>query len=126
MRVRATILLTLSVLVGCGSGTSGANAPTQDLLAPAASAGQTEGRLEFVVSPGDTAFGRFLRPAPQVRVLSGTGAPTNQRRVVTIALGNNPSGATLRGTLTLTTDGGVATFSDLRVDKPGAAYTLVA
>ena len=45
---------------------------------------------------------------------------------VTLTLGNNPSGATLSGTKTITTAGGVATFSDLSLDRAGAGYTLVA
>ncbi|HWE37865.1 MAG TPA: hypothetical protein VG406_14950 [Isosphaeraceae bacterium] len=45
---------------------------------------------------------------------------------VTLALGNNPGGATLGGTLTATAVNGVATFSGLSLTKAAAGYTLVA
>ena len=45
---------------------------------------------------------------------------------VTLALANNPNGATLGGTLTVTAVNGVATFSDLTLDKLGSGYTLTA
>ena len=44
---------------------------------------------------------------------------------VTVALQNNPGGATLGGTLTVTASGGVATFSGLTVTKAASGYTLV-
>ena len=43
---------------------------------------------------------------------------------VTVALANNPGGATLGGTLTATAQNGVATFSGLTLDQPGIGYTL--
>jgi hypothetical protein len=43
---------------------------------------------------------------------------------VTVALGNNPGGANLGGTLTATVVDGVATFTDLSLSKPGIGYTL--
>jgi uncharacterized repeat protein (TIGR03803 family) len=45
---------------------------------------------------------------------------------VTLALANNPGGANLAGTLTATASDGVASFSGLTIDKPGAGYTLQA
>ena len=45
---------------------------------------------------------------------------------VTIALGSNPGGATLAGTTTLAAISGVATFTDLSLNKVGAGYTLAA
>lgn len=43
---------------------------------------------------------------------------------VTVALGTNPTSATLGGTLTLTAVNGVATFNDLTLNKVGTGYTL--
>ena len=43
---------------------------------------------------------------------------------MTVALGNNPGGATLGGTLTAPVVDGVATFSDLTLSQPGTGYTL--
>lgn len=45
---------------------------------------------------------------------------------VTIALANNPTGATLTGTLTVTAINGVATFTNLAISNPGTGYTLTA
>ena len=48
-------------------------------------------------------------------------------KTVTIALGANPSNASLSGTLTRQTDAaGVATFDNLKISKPGLGYTLAA
>jgi streptogramin lyase len=44
---------------------------------------------------------------------------------VTVALGNNPGGATLGGTLSATASNGVATFSGLTLTTAGSGYTLV-
>ena len=43
---------------------------------------------------------------------------------VTVALQNNPGGATLGGTLSVTASGGMATFSGLTLNKAASGYTL--
>jgi streptogramin lyase len=43
---------------------------------------------------------------------------------VTVALANNPGGAALGGTLSVTASGGIATFSDLTLDTAAQGYTL--
>src|SRR5262249_30560137 len=43
---------------------------------------------------------------------------------VAVALSSNPGGATLGGTLMVTAQAGVATFSDLTLDQLGIGYTL--
>jgi hypothetical protein len=43
---------------------------------------------------------------------------------VTLALANNPGGATLGGGLTVMASGGTATFSGLTLDRGGSGYTL--
>jgi hypothetical protein len=45
---------------------------------------------------------------------------------VTVSLGNNPGGATLGGTLSVSASGGVASFSGLTLNKAASGYTLVA
>ena len=52
------------------------------------------------------------------------GVDTSFNGTVTVALLNNPGGASLGGTLTTTADNGVATFSDLTLNKVGSGYTL--
>lgn len=43
---------------------------------------------------------------------------------VTLAIGTNPGGGTLSGTLTQTASGGLATFTGLSIDQSGTGYTL--
>ena len=43
---------------------------------------------------------------------------------ITLALGQNPSGAKLTGNTTVTAINGIATFTALAIDKPGRGYTL--
>jgi Bacterial Ig-like domain (group 1) len=43
---------------------------------------------------------------------------------VSVAIGNNPGSATLGGTTTVKAVNGVATFSNLTLNRPGTAYTL--
>ena len=49
---------------------------------------------------------------------------TSYDGTVAVALANNPGGATLGGTLTVTATDGVATFAGLTIDETGAGYTL--
>ena len=49
---------------------------------------------------------------------------TNYNSTVTVTLAGGPSGAKLGGTLTVTANAGVATFSDLTLDTAGTGYTL--
>ena len=62
-----------------------------------------------------------------MQALDAYGNPaTSFMGAVSVALGNNPSAATLSGTLTVSASNGVAAFLDLRLDRAGAGYTLVA
>jgi hypothetical protein len=89
--------------------------------------------LSFTTQPRDVQVGSTITGDPanpsgppiRVGILDGAGNTTNAARPVTIAIGSGPAGATLTGTTTVTSSGGVATFSDLKVDKPGT-YTLTA
>lgn len=49
---------------------------------------------------------------------------TSANNAVTVALGNNPGGATLGGTTTVTAVNGMVTFSNLTLNKKGKGYTL--
>src|SRR5207244_3128523 len=72
------------------------------------------------------AAGSALTPAIQVALQDAGGNLTPATNPVTIALGTNPTGATLSGTLTRSAVAGVATFDDLKIDKAGSGYTLTA
>ena len=49
---------------------------------------------------------------------------TSATNTVSVAFANNPTGATLGGTLSVTASQGVATFSGLTINKAGSGYTL--
>ena len=84
-------------------------------------------RLVFTTQPANTPSGAPVSPAIAVSVWDGLGnLVTDGSHSVTLALGANPAGGTLSGTLTAATSRGVATFANVRLDKAGAGYTLVA
>jgi streptogramin lyase len=49
---------------------------------------------------------------------------TTASNSVSVAFANNPTGATLSGTLSVAASAGVATFSGLKINKTGSGYTL--
>src|SRR6185503_2294479 len=51
---------------------------------------------------------------------------TSSSAFIELELANNPTDANLQGTLGVSAVNGIATFSNLRVDKPGVGYTLLA
>src|SRR5215472_9575733 len=62
----------------------------------------------------------------KVEVLDGSGKlVTGSTAAVTVAIGSNPGAGSLSGTLTVNASGGVASFSDLSIDQPGAALEPV-
>jgi YVTN family beta-propeller protein len=83
-------------------------------------------RLSFQVEPTSVRAGRSLNPFVSARIVDPAGtvitAATNS---VTIALGANPSRASLTGTKTVAAVNGVATFGDLQVTESGSNYDLV-
>lgn len=84
-------------------------------------------QLNFTFHPTNANVQEILSPAVQVMVQDQFGnLITDATNAITIALGNNPSNATLSGALTRDAGNGVATFNDLRVSKLGNGYTLVA
>ena len=83
------------------------------------------GRLEFSVQPSLTEIGKPITPPVQVTVRDDAGRPdTAYHDSVALDLGANPGGATVSGTWRARVDGGIATFADLWVDKPGDGYVL--
>ena len=84
-------------------------------------------QLVFSVQPSSTAAGASIAPAVQVAVEDASGdVVTGDNSSVTLALGANPGNGTLAGTLTMPTVNGVATFSNLSINKVGAGYALMA
>lgn len=93
----------------------GAPGRVQPYPAPATS-------LEFAQQPTNTIVNQPITPAVKVQLAnsSASGVP------VTIAIGNNPGGATLSGTTTENTVNGVATFSNLSLNEQDLGYSLTA
>ncbi|MBZ5579847.1 MAG: putative Ig domain-containing protein [Acidobacteriia bacterium] len=82
--------------------------------------------LTFVVQPGTTNTGQVITPPIQVAVRDASGAVIPGMNV-TLAIGANPGGGALSGTLTVVTNAtGIATFANVSIDKAGAGYTLAA
>jgi hypothetical protein len=82
-------------------------------------------RLEFSTQPQGGPSNLTLSQAPVVEILDAYGnLATTSAGTITVALGNNPSSAGLRGTLSVAAANGLATFKDLGVDAVGTGYTL--
>ncbi|MCX6594874.1 MAG: putative Ig domain-containing protein [Acidobacteria bacterium] len=80
----------------------------------------------WITSPGNsTLAGQNLTLAPVVSF--NPKSPTTSGVLITLSLAGNSNGAVLSGTTSvLTQDSGNATFTDLKIDKAGNGYTLVA
>ena len=82
-------------------------------------------KLAFTVQPSDVAAGAAIAPAIQVTIQDAQGqrvtTATNQ---VTLSLSTNPGGATLGGVLTANAVNGIATFSNVTLNRAGSGYVL--
>jgi hypothetical protein len=84
-------------------------------------------KLAFTQQPTNEESATPIAPAVQVSVLDANNNVAGSTSAsITLAIGANPGGGTLSGTLTQSTVNGVATFADLSIDKIGTGYTLVA
>ncbi|HEY6109621.1 MAG TPA: Ig-like domain-containing protein [Gemmatimonadales bacterium] len=89
--------------------------------------GGTPDHLGFFIQPSNDTAGSAISPAVQVEVLDAAGnRVTTDTRNITVAILDNPNGGTLSGTKTVAASAGVASFSNLSIDKAGTGYTLVA
>ena len=85
----------------------------------------TPAKLGFFVQPSDEAAGATITPAVQVEIQDNVGnRVTTATNSVTLAIGTNPSGGVLSGTLTVAAVAGVATFNNLSINAAGNGYTL--
>jgi uncharacterized repeat protein (TIGR01451 family) len=107
-------------LAASSSGLTGTTSSTFDITAAAAA------KLAFLQQPSNTVAGVAISPAVTVRVLDAFDNLTSSTADVTVAIGTNPSSGTLSGTATVAAVSGVATFSNLSIDKAGTGYTLSA
>ncbi len=105
------VVLLGSVIVGFGN-------PVYAQLVPS--------KLAFTVQPSITVAGVAISTVQvAVQDASGITVPTATNSI-TISIGTNAGGGTLSGTTTVSAVAGIATFSNLSIDKAGTGYTLVA
>ncbi len=108
-------------IVASAAGLTSATSSVFNIVVAAAS------QLAFTAQPTNITAGGVITPAVAVTIRDGSGnkvvGATNS---VTIAIGTNPAGGTLGGTLTVAAVAGVATFSNLTLNNVGTGYTLVA
>ena len=116
LSIRTAGNYTLNASSGTLSGASSASF----LIAPAAPVKVTFRRLS---SAAEVSRSIIAQVAIVDAFFNIVGSATNP---VTLALGANPGGATLAGTLTVAAMDGIASFSDLSIDRPGSGYTLAA
>jgi Pro-kumamolisin, activation domain/Bacterial Ig-like domain (group 3) len=84
-------------------------------------------KLVFTTQLSNVVVSTSITPAVKVSIEDTNGnVVTTATNAVTIAIGTNPGGGTLGGTLTATPANGVATFSNLSINQTGIGYTLAA
>jgi mannan endo-1,4-beta-mannosidase len=84
-------------------------------------------KLGFPSRPIDLAIGSLGRQPVTVAVQDAEGRTVRSGGyTVTLALGANPGRGSLSGALTAATVNGIATFPDLKIDKPGNGIRLTA
>lgn len=104
---------------GTGSGIAG--------IASGGGSAATQRTLVFSIQPAGANADEIITPAIQVAALDSSGATDGTfAGTVTIRLGGNPTGAFLSGTRTVGAVGGVASFGDITVDRPGNGFSFVA
>jgi subtilase family serine protease len=107
-------------LAASATGLTGVTSAPFNVINPAS-------KLVFIVQPANTNTGAPIIPAVQVAIEDVNGNfVTGAINTVTIAIGTNPGGGTLGGTLTASPVNGVATFPNLSVSAAGTGYTLTA
>jgi hypothetical protein len=84
--------------------------------------------LLFGQQPTNTGVGATITPAVTVQIVDAfnnlvTSDNTDQ---VTITIGTNPSGGTISGTTIVMVNAGLATFSNLSINRAGNGYALAA
>src|SRR5690242_18306097 len=82
--------------------------------------------LSFFTQPGATNVDQIISPPIQVLAKDSLGAPDSAfTGTISVSLTSNSTGAGLSGTTAMQAVNGIATFSNLAIDKAGT-YTLTA
>jgi hypothetical protein len=83
-------------------------------------------QLVFLTQPSAAGWGTAISPSIAVEVEDKYGNTVDAaKEPVSLALAQNPGGATLIGNSAVPVNG-VATFSQVELDRPGSGYTLIA
>ena len=119
-----TSAVTLSVTATLPNGTSVPSPATAGftvIVGPPA-------KLQFLKQPSNVAAGAVISPWVTVEVTDGAGNPVTSDKTdwVTVAVVNSSDGGGVCGTTLVQVVAGIATFSNLMIDKGGTGYTLVA
>ena len=108
-------------LIASVSGLTSATSSSFNITAGAAT------QLVFSVQPSSAEVNAAISPAIKVQVKDANGnLVTTSTDAITLAMGINPGGAKLSGTLTAAAVGGEATFNNVSIDKMGTGFTLTA
>jgi hypothetical protein len=84
-------------------------------------------QLIFVTPPGNDIAGSAVTPSVEIGFADQYENPvTTATGTITVQLEDNPSDGTLAGTTTVATISGIATFTDLTINRAGVGYTLEA
>src|SRR5262249_23341651 len=84
-------------------------------------------KLGFIIQPSNVVAGATISPVVAVAIQDALGNTVSSAvDNVTVALGTNPGGATLGGTLTKAASSGTALFANLTPDKTGTGSPLTA
>lgn len=111
----AATLALLGCMVACGGGSESTPPPS-----PAT-------QLAISIVPATIPAGVSISPAIVVTMQDATGRTARgSRGFITVSIGTNPAGGSLSGAATTDAVDGVATFTDLSINKVGAGYTLTA
>ena len=112
---------------GSYSATASLSFSSQWIMQMVAFRASVAAKLAFAAQPTNEVAGTAITPAVTVMIEDAQGNPlTTATYAVTMAIGTNPSGGTLAGTLTVNAVAGVATFSNLSINAAGSGYTLAA
>ncbi|MCC6575058.1 MAG: hypothetical protein IT462_14875 [Planctomycetes bacterium] len=107
-------------LLFSGPGLASSQASTSFAMAVGAPA-----QLVLTQQPQSIFGGALVAPSPRVQVQDvGGNTVIDFVGDMTASIGNNPSGGTLTGSLTIAVESGIGLFTNLSIDLAGTGYTL--
>ena len=110
-----------TIVVTTVAGKQGARVPVRFQVLPPGPAG----RLMVTAQPSSIAAGTRIGPVVVTAQDAAGRTATSFDGMVSISIGANPANGQLAGTRGVMASNGVATFSDLTLDRAGSGYTLL-